>query len=93
MDSLLNALKDLWEVLLAALVFGAGMPALFAFGVRFWAHAETVDGDGRVRRNYFALVSAITCFVVIVVVVIAAILFIAKAFIAHQFGIHLFGQA
>ncbi|TCK00308.1 hypothetical protein [Nocardia alba] len=93
MHTVITNLSSLWEVVLAALVFGAGVPAVFAFAVRWWAQAETIDADGRVRRNYPALVGALSCVVLIVVVVITAILFTAKAFIAHQFGIHLFGQS
>ncbi|MEV6214944.1 hypothetical protein [Nocardia sp. NPDC051833] len=93
MQSVITNLSSLWEVVLAALVFGAGVPAVFAFAVRWWAQAETIDADGRVRRNYPALAGALICVVVIVMVVITGILFTAKAFIAHQFGIHLFGAA
>ncbi|WP_278261633.1 hypothetical protein [Nocardia sp. AG03] len=93
MQTVITNLSSLWEVVLAAVVFGAGVPTVFAFAVRWWAQAETVDADGRVRRNYPALAGALACLVVIVVVVIAGILFTAKAFIAHQFGIHLFGEA
>ncbi|MFB7876591.1 MULTISPECIES: hypothetical protein [unclassified Nocardia] len=93
MQTVITNLGSLWEVVLAAVVFGAGVPTVFAFAVRWWAQAETVDAEGRVRRNYPALAGALLCLVVIVVVVIAGILFTAKAFIAHQFGIHLFGEA
>ncbi|MEU4413532.1 hypothetical protein AB0G00_19970 [Nocardia salmonicida] len=93
MHTVITNLSSLWEVVLAALIFGAGVPAVFAYAVRWWAKAETVDAEGRVRRNYPALAGALTCLVLIVVVVITGILFTAKAFIAHQFGIHLFGQS
>ncbi|MGS2807128.1 hypothetical protein [Nocardia sp. MW-W600-9] len=93
MHTVITNLSSLWEVVLAALVFGAGVPAVFAFAVRWWAQAETVDAEGRVRRNYPALAGALICVVLIVMVVITGILFTAKAFLAHQFGIHLFGQA
>ncbi|GAD83612.1 hypothetical protein [Nocardia asteroides] len=93
MHTVMTNLSSLWEVVLAALVFGAGVPAVFAFAVRWWGRAETVDAEGNVQRNHVALAGALLCVIVIVVVVISAILFTAKAFIAHQFGIHLFGQA
>ncbi|WP_446225375.1 hypothetical protein ACTWPB_09890 [Nocardia sp. IBHARD005] len=93
MNTVITNLSSLWEVVLAALIFGAGVPAVFAFAVRWWAKAETVDANGQVRRNYPALAGALTCLILIVVVVITGILFTAKAFIAHQFGIHLFGQS
>ncbi|WP_280347900.1 hypothetical protein [Nocardia neocaledoniensis] len=93
MQSVITNLSSLWEVVLAALVFGAGVPAVFALAVRWWAKAETVDADGRVHRNYPALTGALLCLTLIIVVVITGILFTAKAFIAHQFGIQLFGQS
>ncbi|MFC6013583.1 hypothetical protein [Nocardia lasii] len=93
MHTLWLNLRELWDVLIAALVLGVGVPAVFAFAVRWWAQAETVGADGQVRRNYVALTGALLCMVAIVVVVISGILFTAKAFIAHQFGIHLFGQS
>ncbi|MEV0435211.1 hypothetical protein [Nocardia sp. NPDC050413] len=93
MHTLWLNLRELWDVLIAALVLGAGVPAVFAFAVRWWANGETVDADGRVRRNHLALAGALICVVLIVGLVICGILFTAKAFIAHQFGIHLFGQS
>ncbi|MGW5919907.1 hypothetical protein ACWFPY_12995 [Nocardia fluminea] len=93
MHTVITNLSSLWEVVLAALIFGAGVPVVFAFAVRWWANAESVDAEGTVRRNYPALAGALTCLILIVVVVITGILFTAKAFIAHQFGIHLFGQS
>lgn len=93
MQTLWLNLRELWDVLVAAVILGAGVPAVFAFGVRWWAQAETVDADGRVKRNHLALAGAVCCVVLLVVVVVAGILFTAKAFIAHQFGIHLFGQS
>lgn len=93
MQTVITSLSSLWEVVLAALIFGAGVPTVFAFAVRWWANAETVDEQGRVHRNYPARAGALVCVTLIVVVVIAGILFTAKAFIAHQFGIHLFGQS
>ncbi|MBC7300179.1 MAG: hypothetical protein H5T78_04420 [Nocardia sp.] len=93
MHTVITNLSSLWEVVVAALIFGAGVPTVFAFAVRWWANAETVDAEGHVHRNYVALAGALTGLILIVVVVITGILFTAKAFIAHQFGIHLFGQS
>ncbi|MFC4375913.1 hypothetical protein ACFO5K_17575 [Nocardia halotolerans] len=93
MQTLWLNLRELWDVLVAALILGAGVPAVFAFAVRCWARAETVHPDGRVERNYLALSGAVLCVVLLVAVVVSGILFTAKAFIAHQFGIHLFGQS
>ncbi|MFD3743896.1 hypothetical protein [Nocardia sp. NPDC058633] len=93
MHTVITNLSSLWEVLLAALIFGAGVPTVFAFAVRWWGKSEVVDAEGRIHRNYAPLAGALLCLILIVVVVITGILFTAKAFIAHQFGIHLFGQS
>ncbi|WP_328388909.1 hypothetical protein [Nocardia sp. NBC_00416] len=93
MVTVLTNLRSLGQVTLAALVLGAGLPMVFAFGVRLWSLSETVAPDGSVRRRAVARVGAYTCLFAVVAVVIAGVLFVAKAFLAHRFGIHLFGQA
>lgn len=89
----LTNLRSLGQVTLAALVFGAGLPMVFALGVRLWSAAETVGPGGSVRRRPAALIGACACLFAVVVVTIAGVLFVAKAFLAHRLGIHLFGQA
>ncbi|QIS06548.1 hypothetical protein F5X71_33380 [Nocardia brasiliensis] len=94
MHTLITNLNSLWKVMLAGLVLGAGLPLVFAVGVRFWSAAETVSADGRVtQRNYPALAIALGCFGLIIAAIITGILYTAKAFIAARFGIHLFGQS
>ncbi|GAA5101577.1 hypothetical protein [Nocardia iowensis] len=94
MHTLITNLNSLWRVALAGLVLGAGLPMVFAVGVRFWSLAETVSADGRVvQRNYPALAVALLCFGLIVAAILTGILYTAKAFIAARFGIHLFGQS
>nr|WP_280441729.1 hypothetical protein [Nocardia brasiliensis] len=94
MHTLITNLNSLWKVMLAGLVLGAGLPLVFAVGVRFWSAAETVSADGRVtQRNYPALAVALVCFGLIIAAIVTGILYTAKAFIAARFGIHLFGQS
>ncbi|MBF6163906.1 hypothetical protein IU486_03850 [Streptomyces gardneri] len=94
MHTLVTNLSGLWKVVAAGLVLGAGLPMIFAIGVRFWSMSETADADtSTVRRNYPALTAALTCFAVVVVAIVGGILYTAKAFLAARFGIHLFGQA
>lgn len=64
-----------WKVLVAGLVLGAGVPALFALGVRFSAagaggEAMTVPGT-RSRTGYTAL--GLACFVVAALAVVLGI--------------------
>ncbi|MBF6464569.1 hypothetical protein IU427_05155 [Nocardia beijingensis] len=94
MHTLVTNANALWKVTLAGLVLGAGLPMIFAVGVRFWSMTGTTDaGTGTVRRNYPALAVALACFVLVVVAIVGGILYTAKAFLAARFGIHLFGQA
>lgn len=93
MDTVSTDLRSLGEVTLAALVLGAGLPMVFALGVRLWSAAATTGPDGSIRRNPAALAGACLCLVAVLAVVVAAVLFVAKAFLAQRLGIHLFGQA
>ncbi|WP_327149386.1 hypothetical protein [Nocardia sp. NBC_01329] len=93
METVLTNLRSLGEVTLAALILGAGLPMLFALGVRLWSAAVVAGPDGSVRRNPAALAGAYLCLLIVLSVVIAAVLFVAKAFLADRLGIHLFGQA
>ncbi|MFR9766823.1 hypothetical protein [Nocardia sp. SC052] len=92
MHTLVTNLNALWKVIVAGLVLGAGLPMIFALGVRFWSMTATTDA-GTMRRNYPALAVALACFVLVVVAIVTGILYTAKAFLAAKFGIHLFGQA
>lgn len=89
MHTLLSNLTDLGQVTLAAVVFGAGLPAIFAFGIRFRSEVDTADGN-RASRSV-ALVLSSLCFAVVAVAVVIGVLFIAKGFLATRLGIHLFG--
>ncbi|WP_405160319.1 hypothetical protein OG203_28340 [Nocardia sp. NBC_01499] len=94
MHTLITNLNALWKVMLAGLILGAGLPLVFAVGVRFWSTAETVTPDGRVgQRNYPALAVALVCFGLILAAIVVGILYTAKSFIAAKFGIHLFGES
>ncbi|WP_227997321.1 hypothetical protein [Nocardia australiensis] len=94
MHTLITNLNSLWKVTAAGLLLGAGLPIIFAFGVRFWTAADTVTTDGRAaQRNYPAMAGALACFGVVIVAIVTGILYTAKAFIAARFGIHLFGQS
>ena len=49
-EILLKALDALWQVVVVGLVLGAGLPALFALGVRAMSSGRTSpDGRGRTR--------------------------------------------
>ncbi|GAB2646781.1 hypothetical protein [Nocardia goodfellowii] len=94
MHTLTTNLKALWDVTLAALILGAGLPIVFAVGVRLWSSADSVGPDGSAaRRNYPALAGAWVCFALVLAAIVVGILYTAKAFLAAKFGIHVFGQS
>ena len=68
-----------WKVLVAGVVLGAGVPAIFALGVRFsaaGAGATSVPGE-RGRGGYSAL--GILCFAVVALAVVIGITIIVAA--------------
>ncbi|MET3804181.1 hypothetical protein ABIB25_001167 [Nakamurella sp. UYEF19] len=87
MSTILTSISPIWKVLLVGLVLGAGLPALFAFGIR--ASAGTVGPDGTTAAPEPAgrAIAAVS-FVVVALVVVAAIVVLAstKAFLA-KFGL------
>ncbi|WP_216896714.1 hypothetical protein [Nocardia alni] len=99
MHTVVTDLQQLWRVALAALLFGAGLPTIFAVGVRFQSlsRAAVVGAPGGTNasgiplsRRRAALAAAVACYAVVLAIVIAGVLYVAKAFIASHFGIHLF---
>ena len=92
MHTLVTNLDALWKVTVAGLLLGAGLPIVFAVGVRLWSAADTVPAEGgAAQRNYSILAGAYVCFALIVAAIVTGILYTAKAFLAAGFGIHLFG--
>ncbi|MEU0545226.1 hypothetical protein ABZ319_35675 [Nocardia sp. NPDC005978] len=88
MQTFLSNLSDLWEVVLAALVFGAGLPAIFAYGVR--CRAAVDSGASGTTRQLNQALSAL-CFAVVMIAAVVGVVFIARGFLADRLGIHLLG--
>ena len=69
MNNLTLALDGAWKVLLASLVLGAGLPVVFAAGVRSWSwRAVGAGGDAEVdhaRPRPVGRVLAALCFLVV----------------------------
>ena len=87
MSTILTSISPIWKVLVVGLILGAGLPALFAFGIR--ASAGTTAVDGTVSApNPAGRLAAGVAFVIVALVVIAAIVVLAstKAFLA-KFGL------
>lgn len=76
----LTALDDAWRVLAAGLLLGAGLPILFALGVKSlaWAHGDLPGTP----RNPFGRVVAVALFAVVLLAIMLGIGYI----VAHGFG-------
>lgn len=95
METLKHTLDSLWQVVLVGLLLGAGLPAIFAFGLKALSVGEPTDdatalGSTRVARPAIATAAAAVCFAVVVVAIVAGILFIMKDFLDSTFGISVF---
>lgn len=88
-------IADLGEVLLAGLVLGAGLPALFALGIRLAAGPGQVSEDDTIVHGAdaspVAKTAAYLCFAIIIAAIIAGILWITKATIFQYTGLDVFG--
>ncbi len=87
MDILIKAFQALWQVALAGVILGAGLPALFALGMRSLAVRRPVSADGTTftgSANPAGRAGALLCFGLCVLAVLFGIVVIV-------FGKQLFG--
>ncbi|GAA2064294.1 hypothetical protein [Williamsia deligens] len=84
--------EAIFKVLVVGLVLGAGLPALFAVGLRLFAAGSGDTGaDGATTAPNPALRAAgIALFVVIAAVILVGILWITRTTINYHFGVNLF---
>ena len=92
MHNLALALSGSWKVLVAGLLLGAGLPTLFAVGVRSLAHAATGSAAGPASGPVSSMASGaraaavrslgILCFAVVVLAVLLGLTYI----VASGFG-------
>lgn len=71
MEFLSSTVAQVLQVLVAALVLGAGLPAMFALGLRLWSPVSdhgTAVAAGPVRRA-----GAVLCFAVVAAAIVVAI--------------------
>jgi hypothetical protein len=76
------AFEGTWHVLLAGLILGAGLPAVFALGVRSLSLGS--GGPGQ-RPSLLGRITAGVCFTVVLLAVLAGI----ATIIAHGLGVQL----
>ena len=90
MQTFTDTLDSLWQVLLIGLAFGAGLPVLFAYGIRFLS-PENVGTDGAAaKRSTLGAIAGTICMAIVVAAVVTGILFVMSDFLATDLGIHLF---
>ena len=81
------------KVLGIGLLLGAGLPAIFAYGMVLFSHglggADTDDGEVR-APNPVLKYAGLFLFALVGLVIITAILWITRATIDHHFGVNLF---
>jgi len=83
MNNVTLALAGTWKVLVASLLLGAGLPALFAVGMRALAYGAGGDAEvSHERPHRVGLALAIVCFSVVVIGVGLGLTFI----VASGFG-------
>ena len=93
--SLIELLEKIIPVILAGLFFGAGLPALYAFGMRLLSGTTEYTADGQLIEieppSTASRMAATVVFAIIVGIVFIGILWVAKDFIYHTFGWNVFG--
>ena len=84
----MHYLEAILKVLAVGLILGAGLPAVFAFGlVAFSAGAGGTQEDGSVTQPNPALKAVgLVLFAAVAAVIVIAILYITKTTIIHHFG-------
>jgi ABC-type phosphate transport system permease subunit len=90
MTTFTQTVWSLCRVLIAGLVFGAGLPALFTLGIRLLAGTPRPDGTLDRPARVVRLAGGV-CLITVAAVIVVAIAYIMKDFLADTFHIHLFG--
>jgi hypothetical protein len=81
-----------WKILVFGLLAGAGLPTLFAVGVRLSAEGAGVTGDAAVapRNRVLGALSSVI-FAVVLIAVMIAVLYVARDFIGQHTGAYILG--
>ena len=84
--------ESLLKVLVVGLVLGAGLPAVFAFGLVSYSHgAGGTQADGTVTApNPVLKYLGVLLFLLVGWVIVTAIAWIMRTTIIHHFGVDLF---
>ncbi|BDN80796.1 MULTISPECIES: hypothetical protein [Mycobacterium] len=79
------------KILIFSVLAGAGIPALFAVGVRLQADSGQITGTHAPLRRTVLTALGWMIFAIILAVVVIGVLYIARDFIAHHIGWHILG--
>jgi hypothetical protein len=80
------------KVLVFGIVAGAGLPVLFAVGVRSHAvGAGTIEGHSTEDRRPLLTAVSYLCFALVAAAVIVGVLFVARDFIGEHTGLYILG--
>ncbi|GAA0236479.1 hypothetical protein [Cryptosporangium japonicum] len=84
MNNVTFAFEAAWKVLLIGLVLGAGLPTLFAFGIRTmaWGQGGSAEVDTASAPHPVGRVIGILCFALVLLAVFLGITYI----VAYGFG-------
>lgn len=77
-----NTVDSLWQVVLVGLLLGAGLPAIFAIGLKSLDAGQRGSGGGSTAvaaRSPLAVAGAVVCFAVVLIAIVTGILFIMQA--------------
>ncbi|SHI67951.1 hypothetical protein SAMN02745244_00835 [Tessaracoccus bendigoensis DSM 12906] len=84
MNNLWLALQGAWQVLLVGLILGAGLPTIFALGIRALSYGVGADADATDHVPHpFAKVVAYSCFGIVVLAILLGI----GTIVASGFGL------
>lgn len=81
-------LESVFTVLVVGLILGAGLPAMFAYGlVAYSAGAGNTDADGTMHApNPVLKYLGLLLFALVAAVIVIALLWITRTTIEHHFG-------
>lgn len=88
-----NLFGSLVEVTLVGILLGAGLPALFAVGIRLAHGPSATAADGVVTHHASPLgkAAAAVCFGIILIAIMVGILWVTKSTIYQYFSWDIFG--
>lgn len=96
MSIVATMLVNITKVVATGLILGAGLPALFAFGMRLRAGTTEFRADGSLVQTApagaVARALSYVCFALVLIAVVVGILWITQGFIHQHTGIDLFGS-